>query len=113
MQLALADGINAHPEYWQDLPKLYQAQHQKLVDGLTHSRFKVLPWSGSPFQILDYTAISDEDDFSFCQRLIHEHGVGLVPISSLYETPKQGLVRLCFAKYDDVLLEGVKRLCQV
>ncbi|WP_225629964.1 MULTISPECIES: aminotransferase class I/II-fold pyridoxal phosphate-dependent enzyme [Cysteiniphilum] len=113
MQLALADCINAHPEYWQDLPKLYQAQHHKLVDGLANSRFKVLPWAGSPFQILDYTGISDEDDFSFCQRLIHEHGVGLVPISSLYETPQQGLVRLCFAKYDDVLLEGVKRLCQV
>ncbi|WP_440616842.1 aminotransferase class I/II-fold pyridoxal phosphate-dependent enzyme [Cysteiniphilum sp. 6C5] len=113
MQLALADGINAHPEYWQDLPKLYQTQHKKLINGLTSSRFKILPWSGSPFQILDYTAISDEDDFSFCQRLIHEHGVGLVPISSLYETPKQGLVRLCFAKYDDVLLQGAKRLCQV
>lgn len=113
MQLALADGINKHPEYWQNLPKLYQTQHEKLVTGLTDSRFKVLPWAGSPFQILDYTAISDEDDFSFCQRLIHEYGVGLVPISSLYETPQQSLVRLCFAKYDDVLLEGVKRLCQV
>ncbi|WP_395946761.1 aminotransferase class I/II-fold pyridoxal phosphate-dependent enzyme [Caedibacter taeniospiralis] len=113
MQLALADGINAHPEYWQELPKLYQTQQQKLVDGLSGSRFKLLPWSGSPFQILDYSASSNEDDFTFCQRLIEEHGVGLVPISSLYETPKQGLVRLCFAKYDDALLEGVKRLCQV
>ena len=113
MQLALADGINTHPEYWRTLPQLYQTQHHKLVDMLKNSRFKVLPWAGSPFQILDYSQISSEDDFSFCQRLIVDHGVGLVPISSLYEKPQQGLVRLCFAKYDDVLLAGAKKLCQI
>ncbi|WP_119343101.1 aminotransferase class I/II-fold pyridoxal phosphate-dependent enzyme [Facilibium subflavum] len=113
MQLALADGINKHPEYWQDLPALYQNQHRKLAKLLEKSRFTLLPWHGSPFQILDYRAISDQDDFSFCQDLIMRHGIGLVPISSLYETPQQGLVRLCFAKYDDVLNKGAEILCQI
>ncbi len=113
IQLAFADGINQHPEYEKDLPKLYQQQRTKFVNTLKDSHFKVLPWQGSPFQMLDYTHLSDEDDLTFCTRLIKEYGVGLVPISSLYETAKHGLVRVCFAKYDDVLLEGAKKLCSI
>lgn len=113
MQLALADGIEAHPEYWQDLPKLYQKQHQRVVAGLANSCFKIRPWQGSPFLMLDYSAISNEDDLTFCDRLIEDYGVGLVPISSLSAEPTKHLVRLCFAKYDDAIDEGVKRLCQI
>ena len=113
MQLALADGINNHPEYWQALPKLYQDQNNKLRKGLENSRFKLLPWQGSPFQMLDYSAISSQDDLTFCKELIVKHSIGLVPISSLYEQPQNGLVRLCFAKYDDVLEAGIKKSCQI
>ena len=113
MQLALADGINDHPEYWQQLPNMYQSQHQKLITVLKNSRFKIFPWEGSPFQLLDYRNISEENDQAFAERLITEHGIGLVPISSLYETPQHGFLRLCFAKYDEDLIKGAELLCDV
>ncbi len=113
MQLALADGINNYPEYWQDLPKLYQAQYQTLTKALQNSRFKIAKWEGSPFLLLDYSHISNEDDQTFAEKLVTEYNVGLVPISSLYETPEHKYLRLCFAKHDEDLIAGAKQLCKV
>lgn len=113
MQTALGDTMSEHPEYWQNLPKQYQHHHQMLMQHLQHSRFKILPWHGTPYQIIDYRPISDEDDFSFCSKVIKEHGVGVIPISTLYGKQQHGLLRLCFAKYDEIVVEGAKRLSQV
>ena len=112
-QLALADGILEHPEYYKNLHKLYKKQNTLLRESLKGSKFKLLDWHGSPFQMLDYTAITTEDDDSFCTRLIKENGVGLIPISSLYEKPQQGLLRLCFAKQDEAIIKGCEILCKI
>ncbi|AXA33463.1 aminotransferase class I/II-fold pyridoxal phosphate-dependent enzyme [Francisella adeliensis] len=113
MQLALADGIVEHPEYYQNLHSLYKKQNQLLREGLKNSRFKVLEWQGSPFQVLDYSNISNENDHEFATNLIKEHGVGLIPISTLFEKPQNGLLRLCFAKKDDDIIKGAKILSQI
>jgi methionine aminotransferase len=113
MQLALADGIINHPEFYENLNKLYKKQNQLLRDNLKNSRLKLLDWHGSPFQMLDYTQVSDEDGNTFTENLIKEHGVGLVPISSLFKKPKDGLLRLCFAKKDNDIIEGAKILSKI
>ena len=110
MQLALADGIVQHPEYYQNLHKLYKKQNLLLRKNLKGSRFKLLDWQGSPFQMLDYSAISDENDHEFATRLIKQHGIGLIPVSTLFEQPRNGLLRLCFAKKDKDIIEGAKKL---
>lgn len=63
--------------------------------------------------MLDYSAISDENDQEFATNLIKKYGVGLIPISSLFKQPKNGLLRLCFAKKDVDIINGVKKLCQI
>ncbi|MDE5005243.1 aminotransferase, partial [Francisella tularensis subsp. holarctica] len=73
-------------------------QNQLLREHLTGTRFKILDWQGSPFQILDYRNISNQDGDKFASNLIKELSVGLVPISSLFDNPQDGLLRLCFAK---------------
>lgn len=113
VQLALADVIHEYPEYYQNLPKLYQQQNKLLRKYLHNSRFKLLEWHGSSFQILDYSAISDENDMELCMRLIKDYGVGLIPLSSLSESPSKSLLRLCFAKKDTSIIEGAHRLCQI
>ncbi|MDE5031857.1 aminotransferase, partial [Francisella tularensis subsp. holarctica] len=55
MQLALAEGILEHPEYYENLHKLYKNQNQLLREHLKGTRFKILDWQGSPIQILDYS----------------------------------------------------------
>lgn len=113
MQLALAEGIIEHPDYHLDLHKTYKKQNALLREGLKNSRFKVLEWQGSPFQVLDYSGISNENDHDFATKLIVEHGVGLVPISTLFKHPKNSLLRLCFAKKDNDIIKGAKLLAQI
>ena len=40
-----------------------------------------LPSRGSYFQLMDYSAISDEADADFAIRLTREHGVASIPTS--------------------------------
>ncbi len=63
--------------------------------------------------MLDYSAISNDNDNDFATNLIKDHGVGLVPISTLFEKPQNGLLRLCFAKKDDDIIKGAQKLCQI
>ncbi|AIT10045.1 aminotransferase [Candidatus Francisella endociliophora] len=113
MQLALAEGILEYPEYYENLHKLYKKQNSLLRENLKGSRFKILDWQGSPFQVLDYSEISDLDDDTFATKLIKDYGVGLVPISSLFEKPQNGLLRLCFAKKDQDIIKGAKILAGI
>lgn len=112
-QLALADSIMEYPEYYENLHFQYKQQHELLSAHLVGSRFKLLNWEGSPFQILDYSAISADKDLDFCMYLIKEFGVGLVPLSSLSVNPQKSLLRLCFAKRNDTIIKGAERLCKV
>ena len=113
LQLAVADGINNHPEYYETLPQLYQKSHDVITTVLKNSRFKILPWHGSPFLMLDYSNITSKNDEIFAKELITNHGVGTVPVSSLYEKPIHRYLRVCFAKQEKDLIEGALKLCQI
>ncbi len=45
------------------------------------SRFRPLACRGSYFQLMDYSAITDEADADFAIRLTQEHGVASIPTS--------------------------------
>jgi aspartate/methionine/tyrosine aminotransferase len=52
-----------------------------------------------------------EEDRAFCMRAVHEAGVVTIPVSAFYsEAPETRIVRLCFAKQDTMLEEGIARL---
>ena len=51
------------------------------------------------------------DDKSFCLQAVKEAGVAAIPVSAFYEQePVNNIIRLCFAKRDETLDEGAKRL---
>jgi methionine aminotransferase len=93
------------------LAPLFQAKRdlfRRLMDG---SRFQPLPCRGSYFQLMDYSAISDEEDAAFCVRLTREHGVAAIPTSPfLHSSPAPRVVRFCFAKKDETLREAAERI---
>ena len=61
------------------------------------SRFVPLPSRGSYFQLMDYSAISDEADADFAIRLTREHGVASIPTSPfLYAEPGATRAALLF-----------------
>ncbi|WP_232056572.1 methionine aminotransferase [Pseudoalteromonas sp. A25] len=111
-QLALADMLNVHPEHVDELAQFYQQKRDTLVKALGDSRFKILPSEGTYFLLLDYSAISSMDDVAFCEYLVKEVGVAAIPLSVFYDSPpRDKIIRLCFAKHTQTLLNAAHKLC--
>lgn len=103
-QLALADMLEAQPEHYRHLPAFYLQRRQRLAAGLADSRFQVIEGQGTYFLLVDYRAISDADDVTFCRWLTIDVGVAAIPLSVFCDGPwPHKLVRLCFAKQDATL----------
>jgi methionine aminotransferase len=97
-----------------EIGTLYQQKRDYFRQLLTTSRFELLPSEGTYFQVASYAAISSENDVAFCTRLIKEHGVAAIPISTFYENGKDlHLIRFCFAKDNSTLKEATRRLCKI
>lgn len=113
VQYALADYLN-EPEHYLNLPGIYQSKRDLFLNAISCSKFKFIAAQGTYFQLLDYSAISEENDIDFAERLTKEIGVASIPISPFYaQKMEQKLLRLCFAKTDDVLELAAQKLCQI
>ena len=94
-----------------DISEMYQGKRNYFNRLLGGSLFKIIPSQGSYFEILDYSAISDESDADFTYRLATEFGVGVIPVSAfMHEKNKQKMVRICFAKNNETLELAAERL---
>jgi methionine aminotransferase len=110
LQYALADYLK-EPAHYLGLSNFYQKKRDLFASQFTGSAWKVLPSAGSFFQCLDYSAISTEKDVDLADRLTREIKVASIPVSVFYETdPGDKILRFCFAKEDDMLLEAANRL---
>jgi len=112
-QFALAEFL----EEGQDFKGICESYHRKrdlFISLLKGSKFEIVPTSSTYYQILDYSKISDESDIDFAIRLIVDYGVATVPFSAFqHEKTKSQLIRICFAKPDEVLKEAAKKLKSV
>jgi methionine transaminase len=111
LQHAVARYLAAHPDAWQGLAAFFQAKRDLLAGLLQASGLEPLPAAGTYFQLVDYSAISREDDMQFADRLIREAKVAVIPLSPFYaQPPRMTLVRLCIAKRDETLRLAAQRL---
>lgn len=100
-----------NPAPYLQLPAFYQAKRDLFREGLAGSRLKLLPSTGSYFQCVDISAVSDLNESDFCQWLTREIGVAAIPLSAFYgDGFDQRVVRFCFAKKDDTLRAALERL---
>ena len=113
LQYALADYLK-EPSHYLGLSNFYQKKRDLFASQFSGTKWKVLPSAGSFFQCLDYSAISTEKDVDLADRLTREIKVASIPVSVFYETdPGDKILRFCFAKEDDMLVEAAKRLVQI
>ena len=111
LQYAIARYLSAYPDAWQGLAAFFQAKRDLLAGLLGGSGLKLLPAAGTYFQLVDYGAISQEDDMQFADRLIREAKVAVIPLSPFYaQPPHMTLVRVCIAKRDETLRTAAERL---
>lgn len=114
VQLAVADFIAAEPDYPTTLPAFYQGKRDLFCRALAASRFKLTPSAGTYFQLLDYSAITTEQDAPLAQDWTRRYGIASIPVSVFYQQPPaQHYLRFCFAKNDQVLIEAARRLCEI
>ncbi len=110
MQHGLAQYLT-NPTPYLNLPAFYQDKRDLFRNGLEASRLHLLPCTGTYFQCVDYSSISNLNEADFCQWLTREAGVAAIPLSAFYgDGFDQQVVRLCFAKQDDTLREALGRL---
>lgn len=113
LQEACAVGIEQlGRDYYTDMIEEYRSRRDVTIAGLREAGFQCAMPQGAYYVMADFSAISDEDDFTFARRLIREAGVGTVPGSSFYHSEGAGrsLVRFVFCKREDTLREAVERL---
>jgi methionine aminotransferase len=102
IQYAFAEFLQNPAHY--NISAFYQAKRDLFQEVVKGSRFKILPSSGTYFQLLDYGAITDEKDTDFAIRLIKEHRIAAIPVSVFYNVPEyKKVLRFCFAKQDETL----------
>ena len=111
LQLGVAYGLEQEMDFTLALTKTLQANRDFLADSLARSGFEVLPCEGSYFLTAGIRALTNESDVQFCERLVREAGVALIPLSPFFSdgTPDH-LVRFAFCKRRAVLEEAMDRL---
>jgi aspartate/methionine/tyrosine aminotransferase len=113
MQIAFAQALGDASSYL-GLGEFYQKKRDLLAEALSGSRFELLPSAGSFFMLARFGAFSNESDSDFVLRLIRETRVATIPLSAFYtDGTDNRIIRLSFAKDDDTLREGARRLCAV
>jgi len=113
VQHALAEYMKASSDY-KILPRFYQEKRDFFVNAVRTSKFRLKPASGSYFQLLDYSNITDEKDTDFAIRLTKEFKVASIPVSVFYSNaPDQKVLRFCFAKTRSTLEKAAEQLCKI
>lgn len=103
MQYAIAEFLSDPNEYL-SLPDFFQKKRDFFLETMKGSSLKPISSEGTYFQLFDYSAISSEKDTDFAKRMTTEFGVASIPVSVFNSkgTDNQ-VVRLCFAKTEDLL----------
>ena len=103
LQVAMAEALANMDEYLVDFKRQYRAKRDLLVNGLKEAGFNVIKPAGTYFTM---AILKDgESDIEFCQKLIREKKVAVIPTSAFYIKSDEGtrMVRFCFAKKDETL----------
>ncbi|HRE40405.1 MAG TPA: methionine aminotransferase [Ignavibacteria bacterium] len=107
-------------EYIKDIDKIknlkhfYESKRDFFLSLIKNTKFKPLKCSGTYFQLLDYSDITDENDFEFAKRLTIEYKVASIPVSVFYENKTDNKVlRFCFAKQKETIEKAVEMLSKL
>jgi len=111
LQLGIAYGLEHAMDFTLNLTRELQAKRDLLRQGIARLGFKPLACEGTYFLTADIGALTNEPDRVFCERLVREAGVALIPLSVFYKDGQpQNLVRFAFCKKREVIAEAIARL---
>jgi len=111
LQLGVAHGLTHEMDFPVQLAKRLQKNRDVLTERLSKLGFDVQPCEGTYFLTANISRLTNEKDFAFCERLIREAGVALIPLSAFFQsgTPDT-FVRFGFCKQQSLVEQALERL---
>jgi len=112
LQAAVAYGLDKADDYFETMRVDFQRSRDRFTAGLRSLGFPVIDAEATYFVNVDLASLGlNEDDETFCKRLVLEHKVAAIPVSAFYANdPIRSVVRFCFAKRDATLDAALERL---
>jgi N-succinyldiaminopimelate aminotransferase len=112
LQTAVAYGLGKADDYFTTMRTELAGRRDYLVKGLREIGFPVLDSQGTYFVNVDLKPLGlNEDDETFCKRIVVEHKIAAIPVSAFYASdPITSVVRFCFAKHTATLDAALERL---
>jgi len=113
IQYAIAEFLSQKKNYdW--VETFFQEKRDYFARQISSSRFKLVPSSGTYFQLIDFSAISNETEMDMAIRMTKEFGIATIPLSSFYHKPIENhMLRVCFAKKKETLDKAAEILCKI
>jgi len=111
LQAGVAHGLTHEMDFPIQLTKRLQKNRDVLKEGLGKLGFDVQPCEGTYFLTAGISRLTNEKDFAFCERLIREAGVALIPLSAFFQsgTPDT-FVRFGFCKQQALIEQALAKL---
>ena len=112
LQLGIAHGLRHEMESVTALTNRLQTNRDILAAGLKELGFHVLPSEGTYFLTAGIQNLTNEKDRAFCERLVREAGVALIPLSEFFSGADRPdtYVRFAFCKQQSVIEGALARL---
>ncbi len=103
-------------DYHEKLALDYQRRRDLVLPLLEQAGFRAYRPSGAYYVMAEYPDVGLRDDVEFTRYLIEKIGVAVVPASSFYrkgDDEARRMVRFCYPKRDETLLEAGRRLARL
>ena len=116
LQEAAVTAVNFPEEYYKELLSVYTKKRDFLLSGLDAIGLKHNVPQGTYFVMVDIQEFLDLPQFrgwtdlEFCEWMIREVGVAAVPGSSFFKEDVNHLIRLHFARGEDMLAQALQRM---
>lgn len=111
-QHAVKAGFENFDTYLPEFRSLYQRKKDTATEILSTSGFTPLPCKGTYFLMAELPKNKYIHDVEAAEQLIRDAGVAVIPPSCFYKKSDEGksMIRICFAKDDKTLIEGLTRI---
>jgi len=111
LQLGIAHALEHEIDFTLNLTRTLQVNRDLLREGMARLGFRPLVCEGSYFLTADISGLTNEGDLAFCERLVREAGVALIPLSPFFTSGNPNhFVRFAFCKKRAVIDEAITRL---
>jgi len=111
-QHAMAYAFSRIEGYLPEFRKIYENKRNLMYNLLRETNFNPHLPAASYFMMVDIPDVNKVTDIQCAEELVKNYGIATIPPSVFYSKSDEGktMLRLCFAKNDDTITQGIDKL---